>query len=141
MKIINGENLVLGRVASRVAKAALLGHEVALLNCEKLIITGSKSNIMAHQHSMAERKGKPEKGLFYETRADRFVRKVIRHMLPKNARGLTAYHKIKCFIQVPEALKASPAETFEADNLNKLPNIKYMTVGDVCRRMGGKWTV
>ena len=45
MKIIDGKNATLGRLASYVAKQALKGEEFAILNCEQIIITGSKKDI------------------------------------------------------------------------------------------------
>ena len=42
MKIVNGENAVMGRLASYVAKEAMKGEEFAVVNCEKVIITGDK---------------------------------------------------------------------------------------------------
>ena len=40
--IINAENLVLGRMAAVVAKQALLGEDINIVNCEKAVITGDK---------------------------------------------------------------------------------------------------
>ena len=45
MKIIDGKGAVLGRLASNVAKEALGGEEIAILNCEEIIITGGKVSI------------------------------------------------------------------------------------------------
>src|SRR3989338_2100192 len=45
MKIIDGENSVLGRIASYVAKEALKGERIAIVNCEKIIISGNKKNV------------------------------------------------------------------------------------------------
>ena len=42
MKIYNGDGIVLGRLAARVAKDALLGEEVHVVNCEKIKLTGDK---------------------------------------------------------------------------------------------------
>ena len=47
MKIIDGQETILGRLASNVAKMALQGEEVAVVNCEKVIITGTRKNIEA----------------------------------------------------------------------------------------------
>ena len=49
MKVINGENLILGRISSRIAKAALQGEEVALVNCEKVMVTGNTQSILTRQ--------------------------------------------------------------------------------------------
>ena len=45
MKIIDGTNAVLGRLASYVAKKVLKGEEVIILNCEHILITGNKKSI------------------------------------------------------------------------------------------------
>jgi len=45
MKIINGENAILGRLASYVAKESLKGEEFVILNCKKIIITGNRKDI------------------------------------------------------------------------------------------------
>lgn len=139
MKVINGEQMLLGRVGSIVAKSALLGEEVALVNCEKLMVTGSKRSILDRQRIMADRKGKPTKGVFYERRPDFFVRKIIRHMLPPNPRGRAAYKKIKCYISVPKQFETSKMEAFKFAHVNKIPNLKYMSIADICRSMGGRW--
>ena len=41
--IIDGNNLILGRVATIAAKRAMQGEPVVILNCEKMIVTGKKS--------------------------------------------------------------------------------------------------
>ena len=45
MKIIDGENAVMGRLASYVAKQALQGEEISIVNCNKVLITGNKKFI------------------------------------------------------------------------------------------------
>ena len=45
MKIIDGTNAILGRLASYTAKELLKGEEIIIVNCEKIIITGNKKNI------------------------------------------------------------------------------------------------
>ena len=45
MKIIDGKNAVLGRLASYAAKEALKGENIIILNCEKVIVTGNRKNI------------------------------------------------------------------------------------------------
>ncbi len=47
MKVYNGKDLILGRLATVVAKQALLGEEVKVVNCEKIMISGRKTNTVA----------------------------------------------------------------------------------------------
>ena len=41
--IIDGNNLILGRLGSFVAKKALLGKKIDIINCKNIIITGKKA--------------------------------------------------------------------------------------------------
>ena len=44
--LIDGTNLILGRVATYATKKALEGEEIVIVNCEKLIITGRKKFVI-----------------------------------------------------------------------------------------------
>ncbi|MBI4152895.1 50S ribosomal protein L13 [Candidatus Woesearchaeota archaeon] len=139
MRVINGEHMILGRAASHIAKASLLGENISLVNCDKMILTGNKQSIFARQHMLSEMKGKPTKGIFYERRPDFFVRRSIKRMLPNSARGKAALKKIRCYIATPESLKSAKQETIAYAHVQKLPNLRYMTVGELCKKMGAKW--
>jgi len=39
--IVDASNMILGRMVSYVAKKALLGEKVDIVNCEKAVITGN----------------------------------------------------------------------------------------------------
>jgi len=47
MKVIDGKNAVMGRLASYAAKEALKGEDIAIVNCGEIIITGNKKSIEA----------------------------------------------------------------------------------------------
>ena len=139
MKVINGEHMILGRVASYIAKAALLGEEIALVNCDKIIITGNKQNIFQKQKLFSEMKGKPNKGIFYERRPDFFVRKAIKRMLPNSPRGKAALKKVRFYIATPETIQNVQQESVAYAHVQKLPNLRYVTVGEICIKMGATW--
>jgi len=44
--IIDATNLIAGRLATFVAKKALLGEEIEIVNSEKAVLTGKKSDLM-----------------------------------------------------------------------------------------------
>ncbi|HJK44158.1 MAG TPA: uL13 family ribosomal protein, partial [Methanocorpusculum sp.] len=44
--VIDGENLLLGRMCSLVAQRVLAGEEIAIINAEKVIVSGSRAMIM-----------------------------------------------------------------------------------------------
>ncbi len=134
--IIDAENKILGRIATVAAKNALLGETVNIVNCEKAVITGKKQSLIK---SHLQKKGKGHlRGPFISILPDRFVRRTIRGMLPyKQSRGVNAFKRIRCFTGFPE--KFQKQELFQnLKDISKLPNFQYLTVGEICRNIGGK---
>jgi len=139
MKIYNGEGLLLGRLASVVAKTVLLGEEVIVVNCEKVIISGDKRKIFANEKQKLERKGYPLKSAKHPRLSDRFVRRAIRGMLPwRTTRGKDAFKRLMCHIGVPENLKDQELLTIETASIKKIPNLKYVKVEEIIKELGGK---
>jgi len=137
--IIDATNLILGRMATFAAKQALLGEEIKIINCEKTIMSGDKKKILA-KYREKMKMGKPQKGPFIPKRADMFIKRTIRGMLPyKQEKGRNAFKRIKCYVDVPEEFKDKKSETVEKANVAKIPNLKYITVEEICKFMGGKW--
>lgn len=138
MKIYNAQDLILGRLCSAVAKDILLGEEVAVVNCEKAIISGKKANTMARERVKRKRKGYPLKSQTHSRLPDRFVRRCIRGMLPwKTARGREAYKKVMCYRGIPASFQGKELITLPKATVEKLPTLKYMAVGDICTNLTG----
>ena len=135
---VNGEDLILGRVASFVAKKALLGEKVNILNCEKIIITGSKKDVFGKYKNLSD-KGQVNQGPYLSRTADRFVRRAVKRMLPyKKARGKEAFKRIMCHIGVPEKFSSQKLEKVGDASVSKLPNVKYVYLKDIAKHLGGK---
>jgi len=79
--IIDAKGLILGRLASNVAKRLLLGETVIILNAEKVAISGKRKQIVKEAKTFLE-VGHPRKGPFHPRRPDRIIRRTIRGMLP-----------------------------------------------------------
>ncbi|PIN74251.1 50S ribosomal protein L13 [Candidatus Woesearchaeota archaeon CG10_big_fil_rev_8_21_14_0_10_45_16] len=138
-KIYDGKGLILGRLASLVAKDALLGEEVKVINCDKIVISGRKENTVAREKQRRDRKGYPLKSAKFSRLPDRFVRRTIRGMLPwKQERGKTAFKRIMCYIGVPGELSGKETIAPEQASAKKLPTLKYTTIGETCKSLGGK---
>lgn len=140
MKIYNAQNLILGRLCSAVAKDILLGEEVAVVNCEKAILSGKKANTLARERVKRKRKGYPLKSQTHSRLPDRFVRRCVRGMLPwKTARGREAYKRVMCYREIPASFLGKELLTLPKATVDKLPTLKYITVGDICTHLtGGK---
>jgi large subunit ribosomal protein L13 len=136
--IINAENLILGRIGTVAAKKALLGEKVEIINCEKAVMTGNKKDILARYKAKRE-KGQVYHGPYILRKADRFVKRTIRGMLPyKQKKGRNAFERVKCHIGIPEELKDKETQTIEKANISKVPSLRYVTVGTICKSMGAK---
>jgi large subunit ribosomal protein L13 len=138
MVVIDANNLIIGRMATKVAKLALKGETVIIINCEKAAITGDKSSILKNYKRRMEM-GIHTKGPFLPRMPDRFVKRTIRGMLPyKKPRGSQAYKRIKCYAGIPEEFAKEKTITFEDANTSKLPYLKFVTVQSVCKFLGAK---
>ena len=107
MKIIDGKNAVLGRLASYVAKEALKGEDIAIINCEQIIVTGNKESIKENLESKRKRVGSTQKGPKVSRTSEKIVKRVIRGMLPnyRVGRGRIAFKRIKCYVGMPKELE------------------------------------
>lgn len=138
MKIINAENGVTGRVATVVAKNALLGEEVAVLNCEKAVVTGKKEAIIARFKRKREM-GTPAKGPFQPKRSDRIMKRIIRGMLPyKQHKGREALKRIKCYNGVPEGFTGKEMTSIKEADVKKMQNLKYLSLAEISKIIGAK---
>lgn len=136
--IINADNLILGRMATISAKKALMGENVDIVNCEKAVITGNKREVL-EKFKERNKRGIPAKGPFYPKRADMFVRRSIRGMLPyKQEKGRKAFKKIMCYVGVPEKFKDKNIETIKKADFSKMPVLKYIRVGRICKELKNK---
>jgi len=137
--IIDASDLLLGRMATFVAKKALLGEKIDIINCEKAIISGNKNQVV-RKYKQRQIKGNTFKGPFYPRKPNMFVRRTVRGMLPyKKEKGKKAYERVKCYIGIPGVFKDKKAETIENANIKKLSSLKYVQVEKVCKLIGAKW--
>jgi large subunit ribosomal protein L13 len=138
MATIDATNLILGRMATVVAKRALSGETIAIVNCEKAVISGKKADIFGDYRHRLELGG-PQKGPYYPRRADTLVRRTIRGMIPyKQAKGERAYEKITCHVGVPEELAKEKLETIEVASAARLSRAKTVPMADIAIYLGGK---
>ncbi len=136
--IIDAKNLILGRLASFAAKQSLLGKEVNIVNCEEAVVTGNKNYIFEKYKDKLE-KGSMRKGPFFYRRPDRFIKRVVRGMLPyKKENGKKAFKRIRCYVGVPKELINKKTEDLKEMSISKLKITKYVKLKDLCRQLGAR---
>ena len=138
MKVYDATDTILGRLATTAAKQALLGETVKIVNIERAIVTGDKKGVF-NKYKQRREMGGPFKGPFIPRMPDRFVRRVVRGMLPyKQPKGKAAFKRIMCYRGVPESLKKEKLIKIAGADISKLPRIKYVSVSEICKWLGGK---
>jgi len=133
--LVNADGLILGRMASKVAKRLLNGEEVIIVNAEKAIISGKKKSKVAEAKQFLE-VGAPERGPFHYRRPDRIVKKTVRGMVPfSQPKGKTALKRLKVYMGVPEDFKDRQLITFTEAQVVKLKG-PHFTLAELAKEVG-----
>ncbi|HOQ65710.1 MAG TPA: 50S ribosomal protein L13 [Methanosarcina thermophila] len=140
MTVIDANGLILGRLASTVAKQLLSGDdEIYIVNAEKTVISGSRATTLKDYREARER-GSKEFGPYFPKRPDRILKRTVRGMLPyKRARGRDAMSRLKVYVGVPPELKDAEKITIPDADMRRLSSSKYIELGEVSRKMGSKF--
>jgi len=128
MKIIDGTNATLGRLASYVAKQSLKGEEIVILNCDKIVISGNKKFSQNKFLEKRSKVGASQKGPKVSKLNDRIVMRTIRGMLPdhRRGRGKEALKRVKCYIGIPKEF-----EDKKKISAGKEKGIKLITIREL----------
>ncbi len=137
--VVDGTNLIAGRVCSNVAKLLRKGNRVSIVNCEKIMISGKKASIIGEYedflkiHSIIH----PQHGPFHPRRPDTIIKRMIRGMLPKEKPSKkTDLARLRTYIGVPKEVKSFEKIQFENSKITRLPS-RYTTMAELSRYIGG----
>jgi len=133
--IIDATNSIVGRLGTVIAKRALLGETIRIVNAEKAIVSGNKNYLVEEFHHRIK-KGVPSKGPFFPRREDMMLRRMLRGMLPrKQERGIAAFKRIKCYIGVPPEFQGKPLEKIKEADGSRLVLAKHLTLQQISSRL------
>ncbi len=138
--VVDATDHIAGRLSSNVAKLLLKGNRVSIINCEKIMISGTRSNIIKEYRDFLEISSilHPKHGPFHPRRPDTIMKRMIRGMLPrKKPSGLTAHKRLRTYIGSPKELSSFERIQFEKAKIKKSAS-NYTTMGDLGRTIG--WT-
>jgi large subunit ribosomal protein L13 len=137
VQVIDGSEHILGRLATHIAKQLLAGEEVIVVNAEKIVITGTKEQILKDYKERRDRgvAGRNRFGPYYPRMPDRMFKRSVRGMIPYHeAQGRTAYKKLKVYIGIPREMKG--VELLKVDKAMDRGATKKMHLGDVATWLG-----
>ena len=139
--IIDGEGLVLGRLASKVSKKLLEGESITVLNAEKILISGTIEWAYIKYKQRIDRasiSNPRTMGPKYPRRPDDIFRRTVRGMIPyKQSKGREAFKTLKVYVGVPNE--------FEGQETVQLPETiprhikKSVELGKISRLLGSKF--
>ncbi len=133
--VVDARDCIVGRVASQVAQRALDGERVAVVNAEQAVITGSEEDVMSVYRQRDEVGS--DKGPNYPKRPDRIFKRAVRGMVPyKQSRGREALGRLRVYVGNPY----DEAEVLEDTSLDRLSNIKFVSLGTVSENLGANVT-
>lgn len=143
--LIDATNKIMGRMASQVAKKALLGYNIVIINAKDTIISGNKREVFKNYLDKLNisTSTNPRRGPFHKRRPDTFLKRVIKQMLPrKTIRGKEATKRVHVYIGgIPDRFKKRYPNLKELE-LSKCEKErlryynKIITLENLCDRIG-----
>jgi large subunit ribosomal protein L13 len=135
MRVIDASGCVLGRLASEVAEAALDGETVRVVNAERAVVTGNRTNVLDRYRAKREA-GTQRKGPHFPRTPDRLVKRTVRGMIPfQEPRGRNAYRRLRCYIGHPEDVD-DETEVLEGTRPRSVS--PHVTIEEISRWLGAK---
>lgn len=118
----------MGRLASYVAKQAMQGEDITVVNCSKIIITGNKVDIKEKFEQSRRRVGTRQIGPKVSKSPEKIFKRAVRGMLSDHRRGTgkIAWRRIKCFSGIPKELNESNFVQLEKPNKIKSIEIREL---------------
>ncbi len=139
--VVDATDHIAGRLASNVAKLLVKGNRVTVVNCEKIMMSGTRSNQIKEYREFLEINSiiNYKHGPVHYRRPDTVMAKMIRQMLPfdRKPSGKEAYQRLRTQIGSPKEIKSLEKIQFEKAKIRKTPS-NYTTLGELCRVIG--WT-
>lgn len=135
MNVVDGTNMIFGRLASQLAKRLMKGEEIHLINAEKVVIVGKPEQIS--QRYLTKRgirhKGRPEKSPVWPKVPHMLVKRMVRGMLPRtSSRGRDALKRLRVYTGNPKKLVAGmKIEDASFDGISK-----HITIHELCKSIG-----
>ncbi len=138
--VVDGSDLIAGRLCSNVSKLLLKGNQVSIVNCEKIMISGSRKNIIEEYKNFLKIASiiHPKHGPFHPRRPDTIISRMVRGMLPRDKpSGQAAHKRLRAYIGVPKEIKSLEKIQFDNSKIRR-SNAYYVSMTELGRTIG--WT-
>jgi large subunit ribosomal protein L13 len=134
--VIDGKDLVLGRLGSEISKRLLMGETIKIVNCKDIVILGKKKYLVERYKNKLQNRV-VKQGPYYSRSPADLVKRAFRNMLPyKNKRGIEAFKRLKCYNSVPSILNKVEKEVVEKAKVDENNVFYYTKVGEISKILG-----
>ncbi len=135
--VIDASGLIMGRMASIIAKRLLQGESIIVINAEKAVLSGRRLSRVKQARKFLEI-GHPGKGPFHPRRPDQIIRRTVRGMLPRRLpKGQAALRRLRVFLGLPEQFRELTSQSFPEAHVSRL-KCPYVTLGEFAKEIGYK---
>jgi len=129
--VIDASGAVVGRIASYVAKQALFGKNVVVVNCNEALVTGRRNLVLEKYSHMRSRGKGAQKGPIVPRVAEKIMKRTIRGMLEyTQKRGEAALDRVMCYNKVPKEF-----ESVKKLSLTRPLMVKATKLGEIAKIM------
>jgi large subunit ribosomal protein L13 len=138
--LVDGTNLIAGRLCSNVAKLLLQGNRVSIVNCDKIMISGKRNSIVEEYKTFLKIASiiNPKHGPFHPRRPDTIISRMVRGMLPRTKpSGQAALKRLRAYIGIPNELRSLEKIQFDKSKIRRT-NAYYTSMAELGRTIG--WT-
>ncbi len=139
--VVDATDHIAGRLSSNVAKLLIKGNRVSVVNCEKIMMSGTRSNQIQEYREFLEINSiiNYKHGPKHYRRPDTVMAKMIRQMLPfdRKPSGKESFQRLRTYIGSPKENKSIKKIQFEKAKIRKTAS-NYTQLGELCRVIG--WT-
>ena len=134
--VVDASGHIAGRLASHVAK--MQGHRVALINCENIMISGTRPMIIKEYRDFLEIASilNPKHGPFHPRRPDTIISRMVRGMLPREKpSGKAALSRLRAHIGSPVHLRHIKSIRLQKAEIRNEP-ARYVTMSALSVAVG-----
>ena len=138
--LVDGSDLVAGRLCSNVAKLLLQGNRVSIVNCDKIMMSGKRLSIVEEYKTFLKIGSiiNPKHGPFHPRRPDTIISRMVRGMLPRTKpSGQAALKRLRAYIGIPNELRSIEKIQFDKAKIRRT-NAYYTSMAELGRTIG--WT-
>ncbi len=138
--VIDGDGLILGRLASKVASLSLDQEEsVAVINAEGIVVSGEKEDVFQKYRDKMDLGS--DRGPYNPRKPDRLAKRSVRGMLPNDKqRGRDAYSRIRFYLGIPKELGDREPETQDQADAEELGRTNLVSLGEISEHLGAEVT-